>query len=180
MTLHITHFEGASALSEFRARQLLPQLQAVHDRISGVRAQFVHLATTETRPDDTLTARLAALLTYGEPFAAEAAAGSGEAVRIVVTPRFGTVSPWASKATDIAHNCGLAVKRVERVTAYHIGLLSGALDEVQWAALASALHDAKRGIELLGKEVIPALREHQSALVTGKEVGARGRDGHQA
>jgi phosphoribosylformylglycinamidine synthase len=35
-------------------------------------------------------------------------------------PRLGTVSPWASKATDIAHNCGLAVHRVERVTEYRL------------------------------------------------------------
>ncbi len=41
---------------------------------------------------------------------------------MVVTPRLGTVSPWASKATDIAHNCGLALRRVERVTQYHLKL----------------------------------------------------------
>ena len=39
---------------------------------------------------------------------------------VVVAPRLGTVSPWASKATDIAHNCGLDVRRVERVTEYRL------------------------------------------------------------
>ncbi len=60
--------------------------------------------------------RLAALLTYGEPFEAPPKAGP----EVVVTPRLGTVSPWASKATDIAHNCGLALRRVERVTEYRL------------------------------------------------------------
>ena len=46
---------------------------------------------------------------------------------IVVMPRLGTVSPWASKATDIAHNCGLPCTRVERVTEYRLPLKSGLL-----------------------------------------------------
>jgi len=50
------------------------------------------------------------------------------------TPRFGTVSPWASKATDIAHNCGLTVQRVERVTHYRLKLDKGWLSEAQPAA----------------------------------------------
>ena len=65
----------------------------------------------------------------------------------MVAPRLGTVSPWASKATDIAHNCGLAVRRIERVTEFHIGLkapLIGkapALSDEQRAAVAALLHD---------------------------------------
>ena len=65
--------------------------------------------------------RLAALLRYGEPYDG---AGRGGAL-VVVTPRLGTVSPWASKATDIAHNCGLALRRIERVTEYRLALKSG-------------------------------------------------------
>ena len=47
----VTLFEGASALSEFRARQLLPRLQAVDPRIEGLSARFVHLVATDARPD---------------------------------------------------------------------------------------------------------------------------------
>ena len=65
MTLHLTTFEGEprgiNALSEFRARQLLPRLQAISDKISGVSARFVHLVATEAPPDDTLEAQLEAL-----------------------------------------------------------------------------------------------------------------------
>ncbi len=141
MTLHITHFEGSDALSRFRAQQLLPGLQAIHDKITGVSARFVHLAMTEQAPDATLQAQLAALLTYGQAYA-----GPTDGAVIVVTPRFGTVSPWASKATDIAHNCGFAVKRVERLVEYRLSLKAGLLGKPSLSAselerVAALLHD---------------------------------------
>ncbi|WP_353506602.1 phosphoribosylformylglycinamidine synthase [Variovorax flavidus] len=143
----MTFFEGGSALSEFRARQLLPRLQAVDPRIEGLSARFVHLVVTETALDAAGQERFAALLGYGEPFAAPARPGP----TIVVTPRLGTVSPWASKATDIAHNCGLALRRVERVTEYHLSLKAPLLDKAlgktatlegeKLAAIGDLLHD---------------------------------------
>ncbi len=141
VTLHISQFEGGSALSSFRIQQLLPELQAIHDRVSGVAARFVHLVTFDTEPTPTLKAQLAALLTYGEPYV-----GPSDGPLIVVTPRFGTVSPWASKATDIAHNCGLAVRRVERVLEYRFTLKSGllgkpTLTQAQLDQLGVLLHD---------------------------------------
>jgi phosphoribosylformylglycinamidine synthase len=146
VTLHLTTFEGdahgISALSDFRVQQLLPRLQAIDPRISGISARFVHLVATDSPPDEALKTRLAALLSYGEP-AAPVAEGS---LLFIVSPRFGTVSPWASKATDIAHNCGLAVKRMERITEYRVGLKAGffskgALSEDQRAQIAALIHD---------------------------------------
>ncbi len=146
MTLHLTTFEGdahgISALSDFRVQQLLPRLQAIEPHISGISARFVHLVATEAPPGEELKARLAALLSYGEP-AAPAAEGS---LLFIVSPRFGTVSPWASKATDIAHSCGLAVKRIERITEYRVSLKAGffskgALSEAQRGQVAALLHD---------------------------------------
>ncbi|TAN01227.1 MAG: phosphoribosylformylglycinamidine synthase, partial [Rhodanobacteraceae bacterium] len=144
MTLHLTQFEGGNALSDFRARQLLPQLQAVHDRISGVAARFVHLVASTEAPGDALRTQLAALLTYGEPYPEPK--GTADGALVVVTPRFGTVSPWASKATDIAHNCALAVKRIERITEYRLTLKPGllgkaALSQEQLQQVAALLHD---------------------------------------
>src|SRR5665647_3740424 len=141
VTLHITQFEGGSALSSFRIQQLLPSLQAVHDKINGVAARFVHLVATDAAPTEVLKDQLAALLTYGEPYA-----GPTDGTLIVVTPRFGTVSPWASKATDIAHNCGLAVRRVERVLEYRVTLKTGllgkpTLSEAQLVQIGTLLHD---------------------------------------
>ena len=141
MTLHITPFEGGNALSPFRSQQLLPKLQAVHPRISGIAARFVHWVACETAPDAALQARLAALLTYGEPYSA-----ATDGPLVIVAPRLGTVSPWASKATDIAHNCALAVKRIERVVEYRLTLKSGLLSKAslsteQMAHIADLLHD---------------------------------------
>ncbi len=141
MTLHITQFEGGSALSSFRIQQLLPSLQAIHDKIHGVAARFVHLVSSENEPTPAQKDQLAALLTYGDPYT-----GPHEGALIVVTPRFGTVSPWASKATDIAHNCGFQIKRVERVIEYRISLKSGLLSkptltEAQLERIGALLHD---------------------------------------
>ena len=146
MTLHLTTFEGdahgISALSDFRIQQLLPRLQVIEPKISGISARFVHLVATEAPPGDELKARLAALLTYGEP----AAPAEADSLLFIVSPRFGTVSPWASKATDIAHNCGLAVRRIERLTEYRVSLKAGffsqrALSEAQRGQVAALLHD---------------------------------------
>ncbi|MBC7437669.1 MAG: phosphoribosylformylglycinamidine synthase [Bdellovibrionales bacterium] len=141
MTMHISQFEGGNALSEFRVQQLLPRLKAISENISGIAARFVHLVACDAPPSADDTSRLQALLTYGNPYL-----GTTEGPLIVVSPRFGTVSPWASKATDIAHNCGLAVHRVERVTEYRLTLKSGffgkaALSEAQLAQVAGLLHD---------------------------------------
>ena len=140
--MHITEFEGGQALSDFRIRQLLPRLQAVHPKISGIQARHVHLVASDHAPDAAERERLAALLTYGEPYT-----GGSDGPLLVVTPRLGTVSPWASKASDIAHNCGLAVRRIERVVEYRLVLETGwlggraTLEPAQLAAAAALLHD---------------------------------------
>ncbi|MGX5661543.1 phosphoribosylformylglycinamidine synthase [Diaphorobacter nitroreducens] len=142
MTLHITPLEGGNALSTFRAQQLHPALAAIHPKIDGIAARFVHLVAGDAAPDAAARERLAALLTYGDPYA-----GPRDGMVLYVTPRLGTVSPWASKATDIAHNCGLAVRRIERITEYRIslkgGLLGGKpeLSTEQLQQVAALLHD---------------------------------------
>ena len=151
MTLHLTTFEGAgpantpiSALSSFRGQQLLPKLQAIDGKIAAVTAHFVHLAATELPPTAEQKTQLAALLSYGEPCPAPTGKKQAE-VTFIVSPRLGTVSPWASKATDIARNCGLPVKRIERITEFCVTLKSGlfgkaALSGEQHAQLARHRH----------------------------------------
>ncbi len=141
MTLHITQFEGSNALSSFRVQQLLPALQGVHEKIAGVAARFVHLVSTDSAPDAGLSAQLAALLAYSDPYT-----GPTDGPLIVVCPRLGTVSPWASKATDIAHNCGLGVHRIERLVEYRLTLKHGLLSKTvlttaQLEQVAALLHD---------------------------------------
>ena len=152
MTLHLTTFEGdspanapVSALSDFRAQQLLPKLQAIDGKIVGISARFVHLVATEQPPSQQEKTQLAALLSYGEPCKAPSGKKLEEVV-FIVSPRLGTVSPWASKATDIARNCGFTVKRIERITEYRVTLKSGlfgkaALTDEQRSQVAALLHD---------------------------------------
>ena len=149
-----THFfPGSDALGAFRARQLLAALQALHPRIIGLAARFVHVVHADAPLAPSVLQQLAALLEYGEPYAGP---DSGELV--VVTPRLGTVSPWASKATDIAHNCGLAVHRIERITEYRVTLKSGllgkmpVLDASQRTAVAALLHDRMTESVVFGRE----------------------------
>jgi len=154
---HLTHFEGGNALSAFRAQALLPRLQAVNKAITGVRARHVHWVWSgEALPAAELE-KLAALLNYGDAYE-----GGNEGPLLVVAPRLGTVSPWASKATDIAHNCGLAIQRVECVTEYRLslksGLLSGfgsgtkTLTQAELIACAELLHDRMTESVLLARE----------------------------
>ncbi|USX11787.1 phosphoribosylformylglycinamidine synthase [Oxalobacteraceae bacterium OTU3CAMAD1] len=141
---------GSNALSAFRSQRLLTQLQAALPSVAAVQARYVHFidAAQPLSADD--TGRLGGLLTYGEPAHADNTEGAVE--EFFVIPRFGTISPWASKATDIVHNCGMAhVKRVERGIAFRINLKTGILgssigapkklsdQEVQ--TVAALLHD---------------------------------------
>ena len=101
---------------------------------------------------------------------------------IVVTPRFGTVSPWASKATDIAHNCGIALRRVERITEYRIGLKSGLLGKAGAGRRAAAgdrgpaarPHDRKRDVRprrrrtACSPSCTPAPMEYVDVLAGGR------------
>ena len=176
VTLHITEFEGGNALSEFRVQQLLPRLQDIHGKVSGISARFVHLVASDHAPDAAERERLASLLTYGDP-----AQAAPDGPLVVVTPRFGTVSPWASKATDIAHNCGIAIKRVERITEFRIALKSGlvgkaSLEPGQLQEIASLLHDRmtesamfdRAGARALFTELEAAAMEYVDVLGGGR------------
>ncbi|QYF93165.1 phosphoribosylformylglycinamidine synthase [Massilia sp. PAMC28688] len=141
---------GSNALSAFRSQRLLTQLQAVAPAIVGVRARFYHFIDASVPLSGQDQARLEAMLTYGEPFDGSGADGATEAFFVI--PRLGTISPWASKATDIAHNCGMAhIRRIERGVAYTVVLKSGLLgtslgaarhlSESETDAVAALLHD---------------------------------------
>ncbi len=126
---------GAVAMSPFRVSKLLAALP--HEALS-IDTRFVHFAAIAAPLAAHETAVLEKLLTYGT-----AAHGAPAGSLMLVLPRFGTVSPWSSKATDIAHNCGLEkVIRVERGVAYYVTAREpGPLAEGSYNALAPAIHD---------------------------------------
>ena len=131
----ILQLRGARALSEFRLAKLLLQLQAIQGGIRGLRAEYWHFAECSHAPSGDERQLLDRLLAYGEP----PQDGNRDDLQVLVVPRIGTISPWSSKATDIARNCGLAsVRRIERGTLF---LVAGEIAPQARERLAAPLHD---------------------------------------
>jgi phosphoribosylformylglycinamidine synthase len=129
---------GAVALSPFRVAKLIAALPRPLAGAISIDTRFVHFAAISAPLDASETAVLEKLLTYGTP-----AQGAPAGTLLLVLPRFGTVSPWSSKATDIARNCGLAkVVRIERGVAYYVSARDpGPLPEPSHNALERVIHD---------------------------------------
>ncbi|WP_330960604.1 phosphoribosylformylglycinamidine synthase [Photobacterium sp. 53610] len=128
---------GSPALSEFRVNKLLARCQASGLPVTGIYAEYMHFAELAAPLDSQALETLTSLLTYGPTIAEHEPSGT----LLLVTPRPGTISPWSSKATDIARNCGLQqIKRLERGTAYYVAT-SSALSEAQQTTLQGLLHD---------------------------------------
>ncbi len=134
---------GAAALSQFRLDELAAALRTLDSRVHAIEARFVHLVDAAGPLKEDESALLARLLRYGPRTDGAAPAGAAdESPTIVVTPRLGTVSPWSSKATDIAHVCGLSrVRRLERGTIYRLRTTGERLGERDLDAIAPLLHD---------------------------------------
>ena len=131
---------GAPALSQFRLDQLLRALKVEEPRIQALDSRWMHFVDSSQQLKPSELDVLGKLLTYGARIpAAQRDLPTGQ--RILVTPRVGTESPWSSKATDIAHVCGLSgVTRLERGTVYFIEAASP-LTSAQLGRLAAHLHD---------------------------------------
>ena len=132
----VFELNGARALSDFRAARVLAALQRVSSNIEAVSGRFVHFVHASRELTKAEEERLASLLTYGD-----AAEDVRADLAFMVVPRLGTISPWASKATDIVKNCGIeGVLRVERGTVYSLAL-KVPLTEEEAAQAAGVLHD---------------------------------------
>src|SRR3979490_3401587 len=109
----ILKLRGSRAVSAFRLDKLNSRLAAIRTSARIAAAEYWHFVETERPLDKRETEVLDRLLRYGEP------APAGEGRMLLSVPRLGTISPWSSKATDIARRCGLeGVRRVERGTAW--------------------------------------------------------------
>ncbi|HLF10758.1 MAG TPA: phosphoribosylformylglycinamidine synthase [Gammaproteobacteria bacterium] len=131
---------GPAAETAFRLSKLRASLRALTDSILDVGVRFEHYAHL----DQPLTAReleaLTALLDYGTPAPPAATSSRAESVPLYVVPRLGTISPWASKATDIAKICALPVRRLERGRVWNLQTRrSLTCDDIK--RLAPLLHD---------------------------------------
>ena len=128
--------KGDPAFSSFRLQRLHARLTAVLPDLAEVRADYWHVVALRRALTAEERAKLAVLL---EEQPADKASGE----LFLVMPRIGTISPWSSKATDIAWNCDLdGIERIERGIAFRLQLKGGrALMAEERKAAATLLHD---------------------------------------
>ncbi|MFV2031757.1 MAG: phosphoribosylformylglycinamidine synthase, partial [Gammaproteobacteria bacterium] len=125
---------GSPALSDFRLQKLKQHFSQQGIEVRGLGSRFIHLVDTSAELNKTEAKILENLLSYGPVANLGENAGSD----YYVIPRPGTISPWASKATDIAHQCGLnQIRRIERGIQYTVDCISGS----SWEAVSVLLHD---------------------------------------
>jgi len=161
---------GAPALSAFRHGKLLEQLTGKVPAVTGLYAEFAHFAEVAGVLSADEQQVLARLLKYGPSVPVQEPSG-----RLFLTiPRFGTISPWSSKASDIARNCGLAkIQRIERGLAYYV---TGELSASEAQQVAELLHDRMTQMVLDNLEGASALFSHaQPKPLTAVDVLGGGR-----
>ncbi|MDQ6993483.1 MAG: phosphoribosylformylglycinamidine synthase [Mariprofundus sp.] len=166
---HILTLKGEDALPDFRRDKLLQLMRSEGISVTDIRAHYIHIAEFSHPCSAAETERLALLLGN----VAELFDGAACEQWFVVVPRIGTISPWSSKATDIALLCGLAeLRRLERGVVYEVGGISG--DE--HAAVASLLHDRMTETVLADLSALPKLFvHHQPAPLVSVDLLAGGR-----
>ncbi|WP_020184045.1 phosphoribosylformylglycinamidine synthase [Methylotenera sp. 1P/1] len=130
---------GSAALSQFRLEKLYATLKQSVPSIQHLYTEFVHFAFSDNALSASDQSTLKEILTYGPATTTETPAGE----LFLVIPRIGTISPWASRATDIANNCGLDnILRLERGIAYYVTTQNGQpLSDAEKAAFKAAIHD---------------------------------------
>ncbi|MDX8405486.1 MAG: phosphoribosylformylglycinamidine synthase [Mariprofundus sp.] len=166
----IITLKGQNALSDFRRDKLLDAMHRQHMAVTAIRACYVHIAEVTEAWSQEQTEQLARLLGH----APDLFAGHACDQQFVVVPRIGTISPWSSKATDIASLCGLgALLRLERGIVYMIDGLS----HVQHQAATALLHDRMTETVLADVDDLGQLFVHHApAPVVTVDLLAGGRD----
>ncbi|WP_411725839.1 phosphoribosylformylglycinamidine synthase [Methyloglobulus sp.] len=163
---------GSSALSTFRINRLISQLRAIELGIHSLTARFIHFVDVADDLNDTELALLKDLLSYGSHEAISQLDGE----RLLVVPRSGTISPWSSKATEIAQRCGLAsVKRIERGIEYSIAANAG-LSAAAKKSLSALLFDRMTQTVCFGAIDPDLFAEHQPKASQIVDILGQGRD----
>ena len=155
--------DGLPALSTFRIERLNADLARAAPGARLLAAHYVYLVDAADAALD--LARLCRVIEAGPERARDAT--------VWVAPRFGTRSPWSSKATDILVDCGFAVRRIERATAFDLdGMPAPGSDA--WARVARTLHDPMTQSVILS--LAQAGRLFEAAAPAPLERIALGRD----
>ncbi len=155
----ILFLRGERALSGFRVEKLLQKAAALRLPEAEIRSEYWYFADCAEQLNAADAEKLEALL--AGQVASELPQSSGSLHLFLITPRIGTISPWASKATEIAKNCGFAqIRRIERGMAVW---LSGSLSEAQKQQWAALLHDRMTESVLPDFQVAAKLFAHPEA-----------------
>ncbi len=167
---------GGAALSDFRLNKLLSSIQAEVPAVTAISSQYIHFVALERGLSEREQQVLAQLLDYGEGRGSDIRSGCQR----LVIPRPGTISPWSSKATDIAHNCGLdAVQRIERGIVYGIESHTP-LTDTDYLRLYPYLHDRMTEVVRVSLEEAEALFfQHQPSPMKQVDILGGGRDALQ-
>ena len=164
---------GQPALSDFRLNKLTRSLQAIDDRVKGVESRYVFFVDLAEPLSDEHRKRLEALLLSGD----KRGKLSRGARKLYVVPRHGTISPWSSKATDIAHACDLgAVRRVERGICYGLQF-KGRASQEEVLQLSRVLFDRMTETVLESSaDAVALFQAHEPAELVTIPLRAEGRD----
>ncbi|RMH12485.1 MAG: phosphoribosylformylglycinamidine synthase [Gammaproteobacteria bacterium] len=152
---------GPSALSGFRERILLEKLKKIIPQIQAIKGQYLHFYSVSQPLSSGQVQILKDLLDYGE------SAECDLDPDLIVIPRMGSITPWSSKATDIAHNAGLhSITRLERATAYCLTGAEISQDLSNQQELLACLHDRMTEVCITRLEQAEGLFRVQSAGTT--------------
>ena len=172
---------GTSALSDFRIKKLLTELEALKLNITAISACFIHFVDIEGNLDNLQADTLSQLLTYGssQPLKErddELQPNSMIIETLLVFPRSGTISPWSSKATEIAIRCGLsAVKRIERGIQYSL-VATQPLSAPDKIKIANILHDRMTQAVLYNNSDPDLFSQHQPKPLRSIKLIEQGRE----
>lgn len=170
----ISFFSGNAALSPFAADKLLASIQAQIPAVNTLAADYLHIVSFGSEADEAEISTLESLLHYGE--ARELSMKHKQT--LYVSPRPGTISPWSSKATDIAHNCGLhCVERIERAVVFTVGLKdSNCLGKDEMIQLKALLHDRMTESVFDDRQALEILFEtHEPRALRTVDIMSQGR-----
>lgn len=150
---------GSPAVSSFRLDKITQSLAKEGIKVSSISTHYVHLVDSKEPLNDNELEVLKKLLSYGPT--KDVSEDKGELFFVI--PRVGTISPWASKATDIAHNCSLTkVSRIERGIAYYIVKENGTFTDDEKKIVSANIHDRMMENVLFSLEEGEALFGKQS------------------
>ena len=168
----IKTFPGSSALGGFAAAKKLKSIQQEVAGIHAITMHFVYIVLFVAEPCEADLNILDQLLDYGE-------SSSGilpNCQRRYISPRPGTISPWSSKATDIAHNCGLkCIERIERTCRCDIQSSEG-ISEQDINKVMCHLHDRMTEAVFRSEDELVTLFEyHEARPLKTVDVMSKGR-----